>query len=789
VILRLWGPIPFVPKHLLQQSAINAVLQHMANRANPSGRSSLALVVSGVSMLGLLIWQQTARCQVLPTTDSVDARIDAQANQLVAEMTPQEKVLELLSYCPNGIARLGIPNLQGGEVLHGVMTGGATCFPQSIALGATWDPQLVERIAAVIAKEARAVGVHQGFAPMLGIARDPRWGRVEECYGEDPYLVTQIGVAYIEGLQGMGPDRLGRDHIIATPKHFLADGEPWAGDNGESFDTSDRILREIFMPPFEAAVEIARTESIMPAHHPINGVPCHANKWLLTDLLRNEWGFGGFVTSDMGDIPKLFGGHKIARSNDEAAILALKAGVDMELSGGPPKNHIFVSGLLAGLKSGALSVDVLNRAVKRVLKAKIELLGIGTPSISAATAIAAGPNDAITNYKGTDDIWAKLVAEGKFSTPESARQPGYQAVLNDPAHDALALRAAQEAIVLLKNEKNLLPLDASRVKDILIVGPLVKQTNLGGYSTGKPKFYVSILDGIKTVVGPGVNVGYEPGCSLADESTDLESKAVEAAKKADAIIAVVGQSRQNAGENLDRDNLDLIGGQQALVQAMQASGKPVVVVLENGAPLSIGWIRDNVPAILETWYLGQSTGTAVAQALFGQINPGGKLNISFPKNVGQVPCYYDHFPITGPLNYYKSKSENLFVFGQGLSYTTFQYSGLKIDPPTIKPTQLATVSATVRNTGQRAGDEVVQLYIRQDFTSLERPVIELKGFKRLALKPGESAVVSFPIGYDQLKFWSGERDGRWVVEPGDVAIKVGSSSQDVRLKGTLHVSP
>jgi beta-glucosidase len=727
---------------------------------------------------------QAPAAQPGPDPSARLAQLNSQADALVARMTPQEKVLQLLSYCPNGVPRLGIPNLQAGEVLHGVLAGGATSFPQSIALGSTWDPALLGNVATVIAQEARAVGLHQGFAPMLGLARDPRWGRVEESYGEDPYLVTQMAVAYIEGLQGMGAQRFDANHIIATPKHFVADGEPWAGDNGESFDTSERILREVFMPPFEAAVRVAHSGSIMPAHHQLNGVPCHANRWLLTDVLRGEWGFDGFVTSDMGDVPKLAGGHHFARSADEAALMSLEAGVDMELAGGPPKNHVFAHGLLAELQSGKLPMADLDRAAARVLRAKIQLLGISAPTVLPATEQAAAANDAVLKYTGSDDIWAKLVAEGKFSSPQSARRSDAQQVLNDPTHDALALKAAQEAIVLLKNENNALPLDATKIKHLLVVGPLAKQQNLGGYSTGKPKFYISVLDGLQTIAGANVAVDYQQGCSLTDTKTDLQSKAIDAAKDADVIIAVVGHTRGQLGENLDRDNLDLIGGQEALVEAMVASGKPVVVVLQNGSPLSILWIKEHVPAILETWYLGQATGTAVAQALFGQIDPGGKLNVSVPRNVGQVPCYYNHLPLTGPMNYYKSKNENLFVFGHGLSYTTFEYSNLKIDPPSIKPDQTATVTVTVRNSGKLPGDEVPQLYIRQDFTSIERPVLQLEGFARITLAPGEQKTVSFPLGFEQLKFWT----THWVTESGDISVMIGSSSADIRQRGKLQLA-
>ena len=402
---------------------------------------------------------------LVPVKDAVE--LDRVVANLMAHMTLQEKILQLLENPPNGIPRLGIPDLRWGEVLHGVISDGATSFPQAIAMGSTWDPALIREMGAVVAQEARAVGVDQGYAPMLGLARDPRWGRVEESYGEDPYLVTQLGVAYIEGLQGTGPEHLDANHILATPKHFVADGEPWAGANGEDFETSERTLREVYMPPFEAAVKVAHAEAVMPAHHAINGVPSHANAWLLRDVLRKEWGFRGFTVSDMGDIPKLYDGHHYARSYEDAAAMALNAGVDQELEGGAIADHVYAKYFGEALKDGKVSMATIDAAVSRVLHAKIRLLGLSKPSESNSTTPT---DDAVLNHKGYDDVFAKMVAEGKETTPVSGRRPGYEAILNDPAHDKLALRVAQEALVLLKNDGGALPLDKAKTRHVLVVG-------------------------------------------------------------------------------------------------------------------------------------------------------------------------------------------------------------------------------------------------------------------------------------------------------------------------------
>ncbi len=713
------------------------------------------------------------------------AEADARATELLKQMTTEEKQLQLLSYKNNGVPRLGIPNLNAGEALHGVVSGGCTSFPMSISLGATWDPDLMKQIGEVVAKEARAVGMEQAFAPMLGLARDARWGRVEESYGEDPYLVSRIGVSYIEGLQGMGPDRFSPDHIIATPKHFVADGEPWAGANGEDFETSERVLREIYFPPFEAAVKEAQCGSVMPGHHALNGVPCHSNPWLLTDILRKEWGFTGFMTSDMGDIPKIAGGHHFATDDEDAAVKALSAGVDMELVG-----NLYAHQLGKAIQEGKISLDIVNEAARRVLREKIQLLGLQPPSANSTDSLDQ-TQATIINHQGPDDVWAKLVAEGKLAMPAKLRRPDADAILNDPTHAALALKAAQEEMVLLKNEGHLLPLNKDKVQHLLLVGPLADMVNLGNYS-GAPKNPVSIRKGLETYLGAD-KMTYVAGCRLTQQANDPDlAKAVEAAKTADVIVAVVGFTSGQARENLDRDTLDLIGGQEALVEAMMASGKPVVVVLSNGAPVSVCWIQKNVPAVLEAWYGGQAAGTALAQILFGEVNPSGKLNVSFPRNVGQVPCYYDHLPLTGPVGYFRNsddpladfskKFDVLWAFGHGLSYTTFEYSGLNITPAEIGQDQTASVSFTVKNTGSIAGEEVAQMYLRQDFTSLVRPVLELKAFQRVSLKPGESKTVTFPVGFEQFKFW---KEGKWVAEAGKIQVKIGGGSDALPLNGSV----
>ena len=746
-----------------------------------------------MALLGCATLVITFPNRVIAADEAVVANSEKAITNLLAHMTVEEKVLQLQARDPNGVPRLGVPNLHVGEALHGVVYPGATAFPQAIALGSTWSPDLIEQVAGVIAKESRAVGTHQVFAPMLGLAQDARWGRVEESYGEDPFLVSRIGVAFINGLQGRGAERFNRDHVIATAKHFAADGLPLTGQNGGSIEISERALRETHLLPFEAAVKEARVGAIMPAHHAINGIPCHGNAWLLDDLLRKEWGFSGFIVSDFGDLynlsdnPEIISQH-VVPTPAAAARLGLECGVDMELAPGTwddPK-RVYARTLLEEVQAGHVSMALIDRAAGRVLRAK---LALGLRAVAGTNSSATEAGSQLTQPDVDDsagDLWGRLVRDGQLDGSGQDRRADADSVLNDPAHDALALKAAEKAIVLLKNQDDLLPLQKEKFKHIAVVGPLATNVTLGGYSTSKPKFYVNVVDGLKAQFGKAAEIAFAPGCELESESSALLPAAVEAARTADVVVCVVGCTRNQMGENLDRDNLNLVGGQERLVEAVHATGKPVVVVLLNGGPISIPWIKNNIPAIVEGWYLGQATGTALAQVLTGEVNPGGKLPVTIPQNVGRAQSYYYRPPAARRINYYRSPGGDLFPFGHGLSYTKFAYSDLKISPDKFATNQTATVSVKLTNAGARAGDEVVQLYLHENVSSLVRPSKELRGFERVTVAPGESREVKFPVGFDHLKFW---KNGGWVVEPGIYTVMIGSSSEDIRLKGRLEIRP
>ncbi len=724
-----------------------------------------------------------------PADQEIDRRID----ELVAKMTVEEKLLQLASSFPNANVRLGIPQLQSGEALHGVCLPGATSYPQSIALGATWDPDLVGRIGRAIGREGRALGMHQCFAPMLGLARDPRWGRVEETYGEDPYHVSRMAVAYINGVQGTGENRYGKDNMMCTPKHFVADGDSLRGGNAEAVEISEQTLRETAMVPFEAAVKEARTGSIMPAHHALNRIPCHVNKWLLGDVLRKEWGFDGFITSDFADIAKNFhydvaSGHYIARDYEEAGKQSLVAGVDAELMGAAAwdaPRRTYGEQMLQGVKAGRIPIAAVDAAVRNVLRAKFRL-GLFGDAVSPEYDITkSGPlAQEKTEAAMTDkefDPWAAAVQKG---TPTGVRiQPreGWEQVVGSKEHRDLALEAAEKNIVLLKNADNLLPLDPAKIKSIAVIGPNADTMVLGGYSN-KPSYFVSVLDGIRKAAGDKFKVAFAHGCGLVAAPDDDIPSAVAAAKSADVAIVVIGTARTTMGENLDRASLDLTGAQQQLVEAIHGTGKPVVVVLINGGPLTIPWIQEHVPAIVEAWYAGQETGTAVANVLFGKTNPGGKLPVTFPFTTGMVPCYYNALPPGGPQKYQEGKFRVLYPFGYGLSYTTFDISKPELDRAAIAPDGTAALKVKVTNTGPRKGDEVVQMYVKRRYASTVRPEKELKAFQRITLEPGESREVAFPVGFDQLKSWLG---GKWTVEPGEFVLAVGPDSvntQEIALK-------
>ena len=645
--------------------------------------------------------------------------------------------------------RLGIPAILHDEILHGHMAEGSTSFPQPIALATTWDPEFITKVFTAGAIETRARGSHQVLGPNLDLARDARWGRTEETYGEDPYLTSRMGVAIVKALQGPGPN-IDENHVIATAKHFAAHGQPESGTNIAPANFSERVIREYFLPSFKAAVMEAGIMSVMPSYNEIDGVPSHANKWLLEKVLREEWGFDGLVVSDYYAIPQMMDLHRVAADKANAAKMAIEAGVDTEL----PDPDAFPT-LLQLVKDGQVSEATLNRAVARNLRAKFLLGLFENPYVDVERAVR---------------------------------------VTNSSEHRALAAEAARRSITLLKNQNNLLPLNMSALKSIAVIGPNAAQVHLGGYSDN-PLRGVSVLQGIKDKVGDKLKVAYAEGCkitkeggnwfadtaTLSDPAEDrkLIAEAVQVAKTADVALLVLGGNEDTNKEGWadnhlgDRDSLELIGRQNDLVKAILETGKPTIVLLINSGPLSINYIAENVPAILEGFYLGQETGVGVADVLFGDYNPAGKLTISFPRSVGQLPLYYNRKP-TARRGYLFANKEPLFPFGFGLSYTTFAYSNLKISPAKIGVAGEAKVSVTVTNSGKRAGDEIVQLYIRDLVSSVTRPVMELKDFKRISLAPGESKTVEFVITPDKLSFL--DLNMKNLVEPGWFDIMVGTSS-------------
>jgi beta-glucosidase len=648
--------------------------------------------------------------------------------------------------------RLGIPDMFAGELVHGFMSNGATSFPQALALASTFDPPLVKRVFAAAADEMASAGVEWAFTPVLDLARDPRWGRTEETYGEDPYLGSRIGVAAIEGMQG--PNFLiDRHHVMAAAKHFAVHGAPEGGTNTAPGNYAERIVRESYLAAFQAAVVEAHAGSVMASYNEINGIPSHINDWLLDKVLRQEWGFRGFVTSDGGGLQMLVQVHHVAADFADAARQALAAGVDYDLSDGSVYRT-----LLDQVKQGKVPQWQIDRAVSRILTAKFRL----------------------------------GLFENPYVDPDNAER-----TTNSPEHRELAEKTAEKAVVLLKNEGNLLPLDLAKLKTIAVIGPNAADVHLGGYSR-EPAHGVSILDGIRQRVGTAAKVVYAEGdritegqqgwmgwvqnaVKLPDAASQLKriQEAVDAARGADVVIVVVGENESTNREAWseahlgDRDSLDLIGYQDQLIQAIVETGKPTVVFLINGRPLSINYAAGHVPAILEGWYLGQEGGTAAAAVLFGDVNPGGKLPITFPRSVGQLPDYYNHKPSMNR-SYLFVGRKPLFPFGWGLSYTTFAFDNLRLEPAEIGAAGQTTASVDVTNTGSREGDEVAQLYIHQRLASVTRPVMELRGFECLTLKPGEKKTVHFKIGPIELQMLN--RDMHWVVEPGTFDIMVGPSS-------------
>ncbi len=653
--------------------------------------------------------------------------------------------------------RLKIPAIFHDEILHGNMGQGSTVFPVPISLASSWDTGLIERVFEVGALQTRIRGTHHVLGPNLDLAREARWGRTEETYGEDPYLASRMAVAIVKTLQGgatYSNPKIDDSHVIATGKHFAGHGQPEGGTNIAPVNLSERILRETHFAPFEAAVKEGNLFSIMPAYHEIDGIPVHANSWILKDVLRKEWGFQGVVVSDYYAMTQLKDLHYVAADKSEAAKQALEAGLDIELPD-PDVNKTLVE----QVKNGRIPEALIDQAVARILRSKFQL----------------------------------GLFENPFVDPERALR------LTDTSSDReLAAEAARKSIILLKNENDLLPLDKNTLKSIAVIGPNAGRAHLGGYTDPDPPRSVSILEGIRNKVGSAVRVNYAEGVkitmeggnwfadtsTLSDEVTDrkLIAEAVKAANASDAVILSIGGNEDTNKEGWadnhlgDRDSLELVGRQNDLVKAVLATGKPTVVFLTNSGPLAINYVAENVPAILEGFYLGEETGTAAADVIFGDYNPGGKLPVSFPRSAGQLPAYYNQKP-TAKRGYLFSTTEPLFRFGFGLSYTTFKYSNFRISNSRIRAGDETSAMVDITNTGKRAGDEVVQMYIRDEVSSVTRPVKELKGFERITLGPGETKTVMFQITADKLEFFN--REMKRVVEPGTFDIMVGGNSRDL----------
>lgn len=671
--------------------------------------------------------------------------------------------------------RLKIPAVIHEEACSGYMANGATVFPQTIGVASTWDPQLAEAMGEVIRRQMRAVGAHHALAPVLDVTRDARWGRVEETYGEDPYLIATMGGAYIEGLQG-GDLKSG---IVATAKHFVGYGTTEGGMNWTPAHIPERELREVYLYPFEAAVREIGLASIMNGYHELDGVPCAANKQLLTDILRHEWGFDGTVVSDYFAVNMLEKHHYLATSKEESAKLALDAGIDVEL----PATDCYGQSLVEAVESGYISIDLVDTAVKRLLTQKFAL-GIFEQPYVDATAI-------------------------EFDTPDER---------------ALAREIAQKSIVLLKNDNNTLPLSKT-LGSIAVIGPNAdnirnlfgdytypahietlleskKDNPLGmpapdGVTVENLEDFIparSILKAIKDSVSAETTVTYAKGCDVISDSRDGFEAAVQAASGADVAILVMGDKAGltdncTSGEARDRAVLDLPGVQQELVKAVYDTGTPIVLVLMTGRPVTLNWMADDIPAILEAWFPSEEGGPAVADVLFGDVNPGGKLPMTFPRSVGQVPIFYSHRPSGGKsmwkIDYVETSTQPLYPFGYGLSYTTFEYSNLQIQGDDLSAGSTVKIQADVTNTGHLEGDEIVQLYTHTTRANVTRPVKELKGFQRVSLKPGETRTVTFEVNVDQLAYYG--IDMRYVVTPGKVEVMVGSSAKDLPLTGEFTI--
>ncbi len=639
--------------------------------------------------------------------------------------------------------RLRIPLLFGQDIIHGYRT----TFPIPLAEAASWDLEAIEKSARIAAIEASAAGVHWTFAPMVDIARDPRWGRVMEGAGEDPYLGSLIAKARVKGFQGRGLGNI--DAVMACAKHFAAYGAAVGGRDYNSVDMSLRQLHEVYLPPFKAALD-AGAATFMNSFNDLNGIPATANKYLQRDILKGEWKFKGFVVSDWGSVGEMIN-HGYAKDNKDASMLATNAGSDMDM-----ESRSNIQNLAQLVKEGEVKLSLVDDAVRRILRKKFEM--------------------------------------GLFDDPyRFCNEAREKEQWNNQVHLDAEKDMARKSIVLLKNENQLLPLKKTGgQRKIALIGPLVRsiKEHLGFWSYDWPDDSIritSLWDEVQKKVGDS-KLLYAKGCNINDSSKVGFDEAISVAKDADIIIMSVGEARDMTGEAKSKSNIHLPGVQEELIKAIMATGKPVIVLISAGRPLIFNWTADNVPAILYTWWLGTKGAEAIADVLFGDYNPSGKLPMSFPGTEGQIPIYYNYYNTGRPATsdsdrFYRSAYIDFsiypkFAFGYGLSYTSFNYSNINLSSTSLKSDQKLTASAVVTNTGKYDGTEVVQLYIRDMVGSVVRPVKELKGFQKIILKAGESKTVSFTITTEDLKFYNNDLKYAW--ETGDFEIMIGTSSKDVK---------
>lgn len=669
--------------------------------------------------------------------------IGSMLNILGTKYTRQYQELALQS-------RLKIPLLFGQDVIHGYKT----TFPIPLAEAASWDLNAMELSARIAATEAAASGIHWTFAPMVDICRDPRWGRVMEGAGEDTYLGTQIAAARVRGFQGKKLGDL--NSVMACVKHFAAYGAAVGGRDYNSVDMSERMLWETYLPPFKAALD-AGAATFMNSFNDLNGIPATGNKYLQRDLLKGKWNFKGFVVSDWGSIGEMIN-HGFVKDDKEAALAAITAGSDMDMESNAYRNN-----LAQLVTENKVPLALVDDAVKRILRKKFELGLFDNPF--------------------------------KYSNPEREK-----AALNNSEHTKTAREIGAKSIVLLKNEKNILPL-SKNLKTIAFIGPMVKlkRANHGFWAIELKEidssYIVSQWEGLQNKLGNKATLLYAKGCGIESQSTDGFAEAIAIANQSDVIIISIGEGWNNSGEAKSKSNLYLPGAQEELVKVLQATGKPVVVLINAGRPLVFNWTADHVPAILYTWWLGSEAGNAIADVLFGDYNPSGKLPMSFPREEGQIPIYYNHFNTGRPAQnetatvyvsaYIDLKNSPKFPFGYGLSYTNFQYSDLKLSKNKIKNTDSIAVTVTITNSGKVAGEEVVQLYLRDKVGSVVRPIIELKDFQKIKLEAGETKTLKFIIDNQKLSFYNQKLEFK--SEPGEFDLMIGSSSADIRLKETFEL--